>query len=101
MTKSVPDTNTFEEAVKRKEYQHTIKFEHTALRNKYTREYIRRKSDVNIVPISGAFLIKLIDRKKQQILHKARCCVRGDYHTADAVYEPFRNYAHVPFHQSS
>lgn len=55
---------------------------------------------MNVITMTWGFRVKLLGRGGRQVLHKARCRVRGDFKIAEIDYDPFGTYAPVVCHES-
>lgn len=53
---------------------------------------MRWKLEINVLPITWVYRVKLIDLFGQGFLHKARCCVRGDRQVKYVDSDPHRIY---------
>lgn len=90
----------FTDAVRHKAWRDAIDREYSALRKRNTWTYVRRTSDMNVLPITWVFRLKHLDHNGRDVLHKARCCVRGDYQVEDVDFDPSGTHAPVASHEA-
>lgn len=90
----------FTDAVRHKAWRDAIDREYLALRKRNTWTYVKRAPDMNILPITWASCLKHLDHTGRDVLHKARCRVRGDYQVEDVDFDPSGTYAPVAPHEA-
>lgn len=56
---------------------------------------------MNVLPFTWVFRVKPLDRNGRDVLHKARCCVRGDFQVEDVDFNPYATYAPVASHEAA
>lgn len=91
---------SFKEAVQDNNWCEAIDREYNALRSRHTWSYVTRTPDLNVIPYTWVFRLKPLDNSGCSFLHKARCCIRGDFQNPGIDFDPSNIYAPVASHEA-
>jgi len=91
---------SFAEACEDPLWREAIDREYNALVNRGTWEYVEKEEGMRAIPFTWVFKLKHLDQDGSKVLHKARCCLRGERQKAFVDFDPESTYAPVASHES-
>lgn len=91
---------SFKEAVHSPAWREAIDREYQALLKRETWRFVHKTADMKPVPFTWVFKLQQLNKYGTGLLHKARCCIRGDKLQANIEYDPSNIYAPVVSHEA-
>ena len=91
---------TFQEACRITNWANAIDREYNSLIDRSTWEYVKIKPHMKPIPFIWNFRIKDTVGSTDELLYKARCCLRGDKQVAYRDFDPETLYAPVVRHET-